>query len=94
MKSQQQIADELKKDNGYLDARVLPDGSIALLMELFTTRAICLGADEICPYTQRFCFKDRELATQRFAELQSEDDIPAGFIARRPEFDSKGNRTY
>lgn len=54
MKSQQQIADELKRDNGYLDAKVLPDGSIALLMELFTTRAICLGADEICPYTQRF----------------------------------------
>jgi len=94
MRSPEEIAKSIKDENGYLDARVLPDGSIALLVELAFTRAICLGADEVCPYTQRFCFKDRELATQRFAELQSEDDIPAGYIARRPEFDSKGNRTY
>lgn len=66
----------------YRDARVLPDGSVAVLVDLIYTRAIGLGANAMSFHT-RFCFKDRALADQRFAELQSEDDVPEGFIATR-----------
>lgn len=69
---------------GYINTRVLPDGSVAGLLELVTTRAIVLGCTED-GWSRRFCFADRQLADQRFAELQSEDDEPQGFIARRPQ---------
>lgn len=67
---------------GYRRARVLPDGTVAAVLELLFTRSICLGCHEY-GITKRFCFEDRSLADQRFDELQSEDDIPAGHIARR-----------
>lgn len=66
----------------YLATRVLPDGTVAALFDLIFTRAICLGCTET-GYSRRFCFEDRVLASRRFAELQAEDDEPAGFIARR-----------
>ena len=69
---------------GYLNTRVLPDGSVAGLVELVTTRAIVLGCTED-GWSRRFCFADRGLADRRFAELQSEDDEPQGYIARRPQ---------
>jgi hypothetical protein len=72
----------LKEDNGYLDVRYLPDGSYAALLNLMFTRAIILDVDR-CGYGARFCFEDRSLADQRFQELQSADDVPAGFIARQ-----------
>lgn len=68
---------------GYSRARVLSDGSVAAICELIWTRAICLGVTELS-WSRRFCFADRELADRRFVELQSEDDEPAGFVARRP----------
>lgn len=67
---------------GYIAARVLPDGSVAALVRLISTRAICLGCTEE-GWSRRFCFKDQALADQRFAELVTEDDVPAGFVARR-----------
>lgn len=67
---------------GYRRARVLPDGTVAAVLELLFTRSICLGCHEY-GYTTRFCFEDRSLADRRFDELQSEDDVPAGHIARR-----------
>lgn len=69
---------------GHLKARVLPDGSVAGLIDLLTTRVIVLGCTED-GWSRRFCFADRSLADQRFAELQSEDDEPQGYIARRPQ---------
>lgn len=80
----EELAQSLKDENDYLDVKVLPDGSIAILMELLFTRAICLGVNRY-GWTNRFCFADKALATQRFSELQSEDDEPQGYIARRPE---------
>ena len=67
---------------GYRAARVLPDGSVAALLDLIYTRAICLGCHAE-GWTTRFCFEDRALADQRFIELHSEDDVPAGHVARR-----------
>lgn len=83
--SQQALAEYLKsEEGGYLDARVLPDGSVAGLINLITTRAIVLGCNRD-GWETRFCFIDRSMATARFAELESEDDIPTGYTARRPQ---------
>jgi hypothetical protein len=75
-----QLADRLACQ--YSAIRMLPDGSIATLLKLITTWAICLGINEF-GYERRFCFKNKALALQRFAELQSEDDEPAGYVAKR-----------
>ena len=72
----------LLKEAMYLDVRVLPDGSVAALCELLYTRSVILGCTQDS-WARRFCFKDRALATKRFGELQSEDDVPEGFIATR-----------
>ena len=65
-----------------LGVRVLPDGSIAALGDLFFTRAIMLGCTRE-GYAKRYCFESRYLASKRFAALQSEDDVPAGYVASR-----------
>lgn len=70
---------------GFIAVRRLPDDSIAGLVRLMTTTAICLGVTRTCVYERRFCFRDAGLAAHRFAELQSEDDTPEGWHARRPE---------
>lgn len=75
----------LVNEGGFLAVRQLRDGSVAGLLRLMTTLAICLGVSRQCPYERRFCFVDRELAVLRFGELQSEDDTPEGWHARRPE---------
>lgn len=75
-----ELAERLRAQ--YRDVRILPDGSIAALCDLLFTRAIILGCDEL-GYSRRFCFENRSLADQRFQELQSEDDEPQGYIARR-----------
>lgn len=80
---QEAIAAELRNpENRYLKVRVLADGSIAALHDLMFTRSIMLGCTRD-GWGSRFCFEDRQLATQRFAELVSEDDVPAGHIAVR-----------
>jgi hypothetical protein len=66
----------------YIEVRVLSDGSIAALHDLIFTRAILLGCDRL-GFSTRFCFEDRDLATKRFHELQTEDDTPEGYIATR-----------
>lgn len=68
--------------NGYIDARVLPDGTVAGLQDLLFTRAIVLGCTRD-GWAQRFCFEDRSLALQRYAQLAGEDDVPAGHVASR-----------
>jgi hypothetical protein len=78
----QKLIDELKGE--YLQVKELPDGTIAALGELYSTRAILLGVNQV-GFESRFCFEDRELATAQFELLQSEDDIPVGWVARRPE---------
>lgn len=72
--------------HNYDVVRVLPDGSIAARSRLLFTTAIFLGLDR-WGFGNRFCFESPTLAAQRFNELTSEDDEPAGYIARRPEVD-------
>lgn len=66
----------------YAEVRVLPDGSYAGLNRLLYTTAIFLDLDA-WGYGRRFCFESAPLARQRFEELQSAEDEPAGYVARR-----------
>lgn len=77
-----ELASRLMESGDFLDVRVLPDGSVAALVRLMFTKAICLGCHDF-GYESRFCFEDFDLADKRFAELQSDSDEPEGFIARR-----------
>lgn len=78
------LAAEIRADGDYMDVRVLPDGSIAYLYRLITTVAIHLGVDRN-GWTRRFCYADERRAWQEYQALQTEDDEPTGWIARRPE---------
>lgn len=75
---------EIQRLGEYLQVRRLPDGSVAALGDLLFTRAIHLRCD-LYGYERRFCFDDRARADEEFAKLQTEDDEPTGWIARRPE---------
>lgn len=76
------LAKHLIENEGYLNARVLPDGTVAAVLDLMFTRAIVLDCN-MTGYGNRFCFKDKALADQRFSELVSDEDVPEGFVARR-----------
>lgn len=80
-----ELCEWLVANGGYLEARVLPDGSVAGLADLLFTRSIALGCN-LEGWAVRYCFEDRMLADQRFAELMSEDDVPAGHVATRQGF--------
>lgn len=67
---------------GYSKARVLPDGTVAALGDLAFTRAVFTGLTET-GWSARYCFANYALADRRFAELQSEEDVPAGHTAVR-----------
>lgn len=79
----QALCDQLMRE-GYLAARVLPDGTVAGVQSMLTTTALFLGCTPM-GYDMRYCFKGRHLAMQRFDNLQSENDVPEGWLARRPE---------
>lgn len=78
----EQVADDVRQANPRAQVRVLPDGSVAMLIDLIFTRAVCLGCTS-WGWSRRFCFEDRDRATQVFAELVSEDDEPTGCTAFR-----------
>lgn len=66
----------------YPFVRLLPDGSIACLAPLMFTTSVILGCNRY-GYGNRFCFESRERALEVFEALQSEDDEPTGWVARR-----------
>lgn len=75
-----ELAEELRPF--YLKVKVLDDFTVACLSDLLFTRAIILVTDRnAC--VARYCFEDRARADAEFEKLESEDDVPKGFIARR-----------
>lgn len=85
------MADAIAKENGYGAVRVLPDGSIAGIVQLMTTWGLMTGMHRD-GWTQRFCFRRLDKALEQLYALQSEDDEPVGFVARRPELrDEQGH---
>jgi hypothetical protein len=86
-KEAERVAEKIRIENPeYVEVKVLQDNSIAILLDLMFTRAICLGANESQAYTTRYCFENREKATELFQTLESEDDELTGYTARRPEW--------
>ena len=70
--------------NDYDAVRVLVDGSIVGLGKLMFTTAVYMGLNR-WGYERRYCFQEPERARAEFEKLASEDDEPAGWIAKRPE---------
>jgi hypothetical protein len=73
---------EWLRDQYEMGVRVLPDGSVAALLPLLTTTSVILGLER-WGYARRFCFAEESRAREVFEALQSEDDEPSGFVARR-----------
>ncbi|WP_374335431.1 hypothetical protein [Methyloversatilis sp.] len=76
------ITPEWQKENGYISLRALDDGSVIGLFPLLYTLAIIMDIEPL-GYRRRFCFEDRDQALSEFARLESGDDEPVGYIARR-----------
>jgi hypothetical protein len=77
-------SDELERwlRSQYHEVRKLPDGSYAALMPLLFTTSLILGCDR-WGYSKRFCFESPIRAREVFNALETEDDEPVGYIARR-----------
>lgn len=80
--SDAELADWLAQN--YDRVRQLPDGSFATLSPLMFTTGLYLGVNR-WGFERRYCFKDSARAVAAFEALQSENDEPTGWIARRPE---------
>lgn len=80
------LGQRLEREYGrqMVDWKVLPDNSLAMRVRLMFTTAICLGVGEISPYTTRWCYEDMEACQKAWDSLQSEDDEPTGWVAKRP----------
>lgn len=76
------MADRLRARNPGAEVRVLPDHSVAMKFDLLTTRAIALECNDD-GYQRRYCFADFDRADAEFAKLQTEDDMPEGWVAKR-----------
>lgn len=66
----------------YLDVRELQDGTVVGVGRLLYTTAVYVDMD-IWGWGKRFCFEDRDRAIQEYRKLQTGDDEPTGWIARR-----------
>jgi hypothetical protein len=68
----------------YAEIRVLPDGSVAALSPLMFTTGLYMGVTR-WGYERRYCYKDPGAARAALVALGSDEDEPAGWVARRPE---------
>jgi hypothetical protein len=66
----------------YQDVAYLRDGTIIGIGDLMFTRAIYIDLD-LNGWGKRFCFEDKDRAVEEYAKLQTGDDEPTGWIARR-----------
>jgi len=60
----------------------LMDGTIIGIGDLMFTRAIYIDLD-LNGWGKRFCFEDKDRAVEEYMKLQTGDDEPTGWIARR-----------
>lgn len=84
MTSDEELLDRIKQlgAGSYQVVSYLRDGTIIGLGDLLFTRAIYIDLD-LNGWGKRFCFKDKDLAVEEFAKLQTGDDEPTGWVARR-----------
>lgn len=69
----------------YLEAKKLQDGSWAVRAQLIFTRAILLGVTDDCAFKTRYCYDCFLTCQLELDKLKSKDDVPAGWIAKRPQ---------
>jgi hypothetical protein len=69
-------------EQGYENLRELEDGTVVGTQELMFTTAICIDLNWQS-WDKRFCFKEKSLAISEIAKLQTCDDEPTGYVARR-----------
>jgi hypothetical protein len=78
------LVDEILRtgEGMYVSVRELPDGTIVGIGRLLFTTAIYMDMNRH-GWGRRFCFEDRDLAWEEYHKLQTGDDVPQGWIARR-----------
>ena len=76
------LRQRIQQLGNYLVVDFLRDGTIIGLGDLMFTRAIYIDLD-LYGWGKRFCFEDKDLAVEEYAKLQTGDDEPTGWIARR-----------
>ena len=85
-------------DNRFLVWRQLDDGTYVALGRLAFTLGLFIGVGAITPYKRRYCFNDAVTALAEYGGLKTGDDVPSGWIARRPELpedlEAKGRPNY
>lgn len=72
-------------DNNFIRWRQLDDGTYVALGRLAFTVGLFIGVQPGTPYKRRYCFDNAALAFEAYYDLQTGDDVPTGWIARRPE---------
>ena len=73
----------LTKD-GYEHIRKLDDGTWVGIVPLMFSVGLCMGLDRI-GWDRRYCYEDRALAVAEIAKLERGDQVPQGWIAKRPQ---------
>lgn len=71
--------------NNFQCWRQLDDGTYIALGRLMFTMGLFVGVGATTPFKRRYCFQDLNTALAEYAALKTGDDVPSGWIARRPE---------
>lgn len=82
MDQDEALRQRIQQLGNYLVVDFLRDGTIIALGDLLFTRAIYIDLN-LYGWGKRYCFDDRDLAAEEYAKLQTGDDEPTGWIARR-----------
>ncbi len=69
---------------GYSDPKQLKDGTWIALVPLMFTTGLCMGLD-LLGWSKRYCFEEEDKAQEEYEKLKSFDDVPEGWIAKRPK---------
>lgn len=69
-------------------AKRLEDGTYVGILRLAFTWAICIGTDAWTPAKRRYCFEQLSDCLSEYAKITTGEDVPEGWIARRPKPDS------
>ena len=78
----EELISRIKALGNYLNVAILKDGTIIGIGDLIFTRAIYMDM-HLNGWGRRFCFEDRDRATEEYAKIKTGDDEPTGWIARR-----------
>jgi hypothetical protein len=71
-------------EEGYIQPRQLSDGTWIAMQRLIFTTAIVTGLHE-WGWINRYCYDDPVRVRAEFAKINSKNDEPTGWIAKRPQ---------